>query len=332
MSIINFITDKGLWEKEVMAYPNPTFLQSWAWGETHSSLGKKIFRLKLSNGIALLIKEEARRGTYLTCPGGPLIPWHKEYLNEFKDNCLELSKQEHATFVRIRPNVIESPQNLELAKMNGFVSAPTHMHAEVTWQLDLTPSDEELLKGMRKTTRYLIRKAQNMGVEIQKSSSNSDVQTLFQLELETAKRHSFVPFPLKFLESHFEAFIKDRQIILLKGIWDKRVVSVAMIVFYAREAVYHYSGSSNQYSEVPVNYLLQWEAIKEAKARGMKIYNFWGISPTDNPKHRFAGVTTFKKGFGGFRTDYLHAHDLPISPLYYPTRIFESVRRIMRRL
>jgi len=39
------------------------------------------------------------------------------------------------------------------------------MHAnayEATWKLDITPSEEELLKGMRKTTRYLIRQVQKI--------------------------------------------------------------------------------------------------------------------------------------------------------------------------
>ena len=80
------------------------------------------------------------------------------------------------------------------------------------------------------------------------------------------------------------------------------------------------------------SYFLQWQIIKEAKNRGIKYYNFWGIAPNDNPNHRFAGVTMFKTGFGGERIDWLHAHDLPISNKYWLTYLFESGRRIFRRL
>ena len=72
--------------------------------------------------------------------------------------------------------------------------------------------------------------------------------------------------------------------------------------------------------------------IKEAKKRNLKHYNFWGIAPNDNPRHRFAGVTLFKTGFGGKRIDWLHARDLQISPFYYLTYFFETVRKILRRL
>jgi lipid II:glycine glycyltransferase (peptidoglycan interpeptide bridge formation enzyme) len=34
------------------------------------------------------------------------------------------------------------------------------MHPEITWSLILNLSEEELLKNMRKTTRYLIRQAE----------------------------------------------------------------------------------------------------------------------------------------------------------------------------
>jgi lipid II:glycine glycyltransferase (peptidoglycan interpeptide bridge formation enzyme) len=81
-----------------------------------------------------------------------------------------------------------------------------------------------------------------------------------------------------------------------------------------------------------VNYLLQWEAIKEAKKRNMQTYNFWGISPNENPNHRFSGVTKFKIGFGGSRVDYLHAHDLPISSWYWAVYLLESLRKSSRRL
>jgi len=169
-------------------------------------------------------------------------------------------------------------------------------------------------------------------VVIKKTTELKGVRLLYDLEIETATRHNFVPFKYDFLESHFKNFVKDGQLLIFEGEWNREVISSAMIVFYGKEATYHYSGSSGKFPEVPVNYLLQWEVIKEAKKRGMAIYNFWGIAPNDDPTHRFAGVTTFKKGFGGFKKDYLHAHDLPMSPLYWGVNLFENLRRKLRHL
>ena len=106
----------------------------------------------------------------------------------------------------------------------------------------------------------------------------------------------------------------------------------AVIVFYGNSAFYHHGASAE--SKIPSAYLLQWEAILEAKRRGHKFYNFWGIVPDEVAAkgHPWAGITLFKKGFGGFRTDYLHAQDLPLSWRYWPNYLLETMRRVKRGL
>ena len=332
------VNDKNIWERFVLSQSPNIFLQSWHWGEFHHLLGRKTFRLGLYKreeliGVALLIKEKAKRGDYLTCPGGPLLKnWSLENLQPLVDKMTSLGRDEGDLFLRVRPSVLETEENLNLFAKVGFRSAPMHMHAETTWQLDLGPSEEELLSGMRKTTRYCVRRAARDGVEVFQSQKVEDIAVLDRLQQEAVERHKFVPFSREFLKTQFQEFVKDNQAVIFLAEYQKQILSAAMIIFYGDMAVYHYSGTSSLQPKIFSSYLLQWEVIKEAKRRGCRIYNFWGIAPTDDPKHRFAGVTTFKKGFGGKRVDYLHARDYPLSPLYWPTFVFESLRRMRRRL
>jgi len=98
-------------------------------------------------------------------------------------------------------------------------------------------------------------------------------------------------------------------------------------------AFYHHGASQNTYPKIPTAYAVQWAAIREAKKRGIKLYNFWGIAPDENDKkHPWAGLTLFKKGFGGYRTNYLHAQDLPLSWKYWISWSIELIRRKMRNL
>jgi lipid II:glycine glycyltransferase (peptidoglycan interpeptide bridge formation enzyme) len=129
--------------------------------------------------------------------------------------------------------------------------------------------------------------------------------------------------------AELKAFLPDN-ISLFKATYQGEVLALAMILFYGREAVYHYSGSSNAHREVPASYLLQWEVIKAAKKLGFKRYNFWGYS--DNPRHRFYGPSLFKRGFGGHEEKYLPAHDIIASPIYWFDWGFETLRRIYRHL
>ena len=280
MIITKLICDKTLWEQFVLSYPGGNFLQSWNWGELQKNLGNKIFRLgffneEKLNGVGLLIKQEARRGTYLECPGGPLIYWDKlGYFEEFVKTIKKLGKEENCVFVRVRPQLLEALSVSLFFKKQGFVSSPMHLHAENTLQLNLLKTEDQLLKEMRKNTRYLIKRAVKEGVAISVSNEGADIKTLYQLQLETVGRRHFVPFKEEYFRKEFEAFSSDNQIKIYKAIYQGKVIAISLIIFYGKEAVYHYSGSSSSFRKIPASYLLQWEAIKEAKRRGCEKYNF----------------------------------------------------------
>src|SRR5687768_12445860 len=121
---------KNEWEKFLESYKKANFLQSWNWGEFHYSLGKTVKRVgffekeKLS-GVMLCVLEKAKRATYLTVPGGPLIDWGNEKLVQlFKDTILSIAKKEGAAFVRVRPQILETPENSKLFESLGFKNAP----------------------------------------------------------------------------------------------------------------------------------------------------------------------------------------------------------------
>lgn len=332
--MLNFkiITDKKIWEKFLLASDQVTFLQSWNWGMFHENLGHKIFRIGIYQqqkliGLILAIKICAKRGTYLEIPGGPILNWQKQTVIDQVFNYLKsLAKKEKAVFIRIRPNIIITP------KLN-LVKAPMHLHAENTWVLDLNKTPEQLLAGMRKNTRYSIKKAEKLGVTVIESTAQKDIDKLYQLQLAVVSRQHFTPFSYQYLLTQFQAFVKDGQIKIFKAIYQEKILAISFIIFYGDEAVYHYSGSSDELRQIPASYALQWQAILTAKQLGFKRYNFWGIASNNNPRHRFAGVTLFKIGFGGRGINYFPAHDLIVNHwLYWPTYIFEALRKKLRRL
>lgn len=333
------ITNRSIWEKFLASQSDASFLQSWNWGEFHRQLHHKILRLGFYHhkhllGISLLIHQPARRGSHLECPGGPLISnWDNQTLvRAIFAAVADCGRQLNVSFIRLRPQLPESTVARDLFHRLGCYPAPTHLHAETTWQLDLTQPEETILHHMRKSTRYLIKKAQKDGVTVTQTQDLKFIDTLYQLQLETVKRHQFVPFSQEFLTRQFAVFAADNQTQLFLAKYRGKIIAAAMIIFYGSEAVYHYSGSSQLARHIPASYALQWAAIQEAKRRGLNRYNFWGIAPDNNPHHRFAGVTLFKTGFGGHRVDYLHAHDLPLRSSYWLTWLFETLRAKYRRL
>lgn len=320
------IDDQRQWEKFLLSSEQVNFLQSWQWGKMHQSLGQAVWRYgiykeKTLIGILQLIKVKAKRATYLECPGGPIIDWNSPIVPWLFNQLKSLAKDSGASFIRIRPNIL--PQDLGLRK------APMHLHAETTWILPLEPSEETLLKNMRKTTRYLVKKAEKLGVKVSQSTDSRDIDLLYKLQQETVGRKHFVPFSRDYFLAELKSFLPDN-IRVFKASYHGRPLAIAMIIFYGAEVVYHYSGSSNLHRDIPVSYLLQWEVIKTAKKRGFARYNFWGY--TKNPKHRFYGPSLFKAGFGGREVEYLAAQDLVVSSAYWLNWLLETLRRKWRRL
>lgn len=333
------ITDKSTWEKFVLSYKDANFLQSFNFGEFHQKLGKTIRRIgfykqnKLT-GVMLCIVEKAKRATYLTIPGGPLINWDdKDQIQFFRKTAEDVAKKENCAFVRVRPQIFEDEKSSKLFENLGFKDAPMHLHAELTRQLDLNKSEEELLTDMRKTTRYEIRKAQKLGIKITLSKEVEDINAFYDLQRQTAQRQHFVEFDKKFLQEQFKVFVKDNQVALLSAYLGRKKLAQAFIIFYGEEADYHYGASTLDGRKYPGAYAVQWEAIKMAKKRGMKKYNLWGVSPEEDKNHRFYGVSVFKRGFGGKDVEYLHARDLVINPFSYKiNQAIEIARKIRRRL
>jgi len=343
------IENKDQWEEFLSQCSEKTFLQSWNWGDFNLAMQDKIWRYGIFEGertlaLALVIKISAKRGTFLFVPHGPVviegleIKDKKDILTILLTQLNEIAKEEGASFVRISP-IWEKTEGNENAFVDlGFRKSPIHMHPEVTWELNIASSEEDILARMRKTTRYLIRQAEkNQDIQIVKSENIEDLDLFWPVYMETAKRHHFVVFGKDYLKTQFESFVKDKEIVIFLGKYKGEVVSSAIFIFWQGTCFYHHSGSLSKYNKIPVSYLLQWEAIKEAKRRDCVAYNFWGIAPdikedTDVKKsnHPWAGLSLFKMGFGGNRKDYVGTQDFILSQKYWLNYIIERIRRIKR--
>lgn len=336
---ITEITDIKMWEDFLSTHPEANFLQSFYWGEFHKTLGHTIKRSGFIKdekliGVMLSVVENAKRGKYLTIPGGPIIDWRdKSLVNLFVEEIKNIAKETGCVFVRVRPQLKSDDFSKNLFKKLGFINAPMHLHAELTSQLNIDPPEETLFANMRKATRYEIKKAISLGIKIETPSDEKTIRKFYDLQLQTAKRQKFVPFSYNFLSEQFKIFLENNQAILYSAKLGNKLLAQAFIIFYGTEAAYHYGASTQEGRKYPGSYLIQWEAIKEAKKRGMKRYNFWGVSPEGDKDHRFSGLSLFKRGFGGADFEYLHAQDLIINyPRYIFNYLIEFLRKKIRRV
>jgi lipid II:glycine glycyltransferase (peptidoglycan interpeptide bridge formation enzyme) len=331
------VREKQVWEAAIAAYPEANFLQSWQWGVFQERMGKTVLRLQLQAlpkmGLATLVIEHAKRGTYAALAGGPLLDWQdSDFVSAFFEEVVLVAQRYNCSFLRFRPQELESRLAPKMLEKIGARLAPMHLTADVTLQLDLTKTEEQLLSEMRKSTRYEIKKSSKLGITTEVSCDPVQIQAFYREQLLVAQRHGFVPFSEKFLQTQFEAFVAEDQVALIHSYMQGTLLATAFVIFYNGEAVYHYGVSTGANARLPGAYATQWRAIQEARTRGCTRYNFWGIAPEGAVQHRFAGVSLFKRGFGGSEVAYLPAHDIVISPQYWVTWFFEMIRKKLRHL
>jgi lipid II:glycine glycyltransferase (peptidoglycan interpeptide bridge formation enzyme) len=226
--------------------------------------------------------------------------------------------------------VSDTPEWQEFFSLQHFRRAPMHMHTERSWILSLIPSEESLLSSMRKTTRYAIRRAQKEGVTIEESALPDDVDRFLPLYEKTVSRQGFTPFSREYLLKKFQAFATGNHARWFFSLHEGKTIAAAMILLLPHAAFYHHGASDPAHARIPAAHLLQWKVICRAKQQGCREYNFWGIAPEGEPKHPWAGISLFKKGFGGADFPYLHAQDKVLSKRYWFNWVVESMRRIKR--
>jgi lipid II:glycine glycyltransferase (peptidoglycan interpeptide bridge formation enzyme) len=185
------------------------------------------------------------------------------------------------------------------------------------------------MREMKKNHRNLIRRAIKDGVTILESDSEESLKDFYDIHMETVQRHGFIPFSFEYIKQELGSFKADNQIMIFNAKYQEKIISSAIVVFYADEAFYHHGASSSEYSKVPSSYLALWAAIQSAKRRNLSKFNFYGIVD-NNPKHPWYGLSQFKKGFGGYESNLMHCQDLPLTWKYGVTYLIEIIRKIKR--
>ncbi|MFA7314671.1 MAG: peptidoglycan bridge formation glycyltransferase FemA/FemB family protein [Candidatus Magasanikbacteria bacterium] len=332
---IKEIQNKEEWEFFLSKQKFVLMTQSTKYGEFYSSMNEKhwLFGVYDSGKLvagSLIVSVHAKRGNFLFAPYGPIINQdYENILKLFIDFLKEKAKKEHYVFVRVSPFIDDLDTNKDIYQKLGFKKSPIHALAETTWLLDLTKSEEEILANMNKNHRNLINRCLREKVKVIFSNDKKALEEFNILHDYTSKKHNFTRFSNSYVEKEFLAFQKDDEVSVLKAYLQNnpKLDSSAVVYFYGNSAAYRHGASLVQDKKIPTSYILQWSAIQEAKKRGLKYYNFWGIAPDNAPtNHPFKGITHFKKGFGGFQKNLLPCQDFVISPKYFFTWIIETIR------
>lgn len=236
-----------------------------------------------------------------------------------------VGRENNLVFIKLEPNVVKSSGLIKLVRSEGCVPG-RRLFTPTSFQIDLTPSEDELMKSFHSKTRYNIRVAQRNGVIVKEDDSDKAFQKYLDLTRETVKRQGFYAHTEKYHRLMWEILKKAGIAHLLTAIYKKQIITT-WILFGWRDFLYYpYGASTDEYKNVMANNLMMWEVIKLGKKLGLKTFDLWG-------REEGKGFTKFKEGYNPKVIEFLGTWDLVINkPIYQIYRIMESIRWFTLRL
>lgn len=292
-------------------------MQSWEWGEFRQKLGTKVLRYgifkngRLTKAFQITLHPIPFTSQYVGyLPKGPLPD--KELAEALK----EIGIKHKCGFIKVEPNILANEGLYSVYP--SFLPSPKPYFPKYNFVLDLTPSQDELLKKMHPKTRYNIRLAQKKGVKVEERTDDQAFEDYLKLYFETTKRQGYFGHSHKYHKIAWETLKQAGLARLLIGYYKNKPLSAWMLFNFKDTLYYPYGGSSTTHKEVMANNLVAWEAIRLGKKLGLKKFDMWGALPPDARKdHPWQGFHRFKQGYGGKLVEYLGTYDLVFDETIY---------------
>ena len=327
-------------------------LQSWQWGEFKLATGGwRPLRLAFRRGggvvamASVAIRKLGPLRVMYVAKGPALDYADSEVFEEVIGELERRAKRMGAVWLKIDPDVAlatglpESADDLpnvlgesvrERLSDRGWRFSAAQVQFRNTFLVDLRRSEDELLMAMSGNTRRKVRIAEKRGIAIRLAEEN-DLPILFELYRVTAERDNFLIRDMQYYRRAWQDFMRAGLAQALIAEFEGAAIAHVILFHFGRKCWYFYGASSNEERGRMPNYLLQWEAIKWAKARGYAEYDMWGAPDVFNATDSMWGVYQFKRGFRGQLTRHIGAWDyVPYPPLY---RAYNAIApRLLRRI
>jgi lipid II:glycine glycyltransferase (peptidoglycan interpeptide bridge formation enzyme) len=254
----------------------------------------------------------------------------------------------------------------ELAR-RGWVYSADQIQFRNSALIDLTATEEEMLARMKQKTRYNVRLAEKKGVVV-RVGRMEELSMLYKMYAETSVRDGFVIRDEGYYQTVWRTFMANVSKVESQTSPDVRHSSPAnlqspisnlhlpitsyqlpittpliaevnhepvaglFLFMFANRAYYVYGMSREIHREKMPTYLLQWEAMKRAKAAGCAVYDLWGAPEAFDESDSMWGVYRFKEGLGGRVVRTLGAWDYAPNKFWYKmySDILPRVLDIMR--
>jgi lipid II:glycine glycyltransferase (peptidoglycan interpeptide bridge formation enzyme) len=286
-------------------------LQTSAWAEFRRKWGNEIIETKY--GLLTLHHLPFTSYKIAIFEKGPTPT--KQMLTDLK----KIGHEKGLIFIKLEPNVPKSPKLVELIKKERAI-AGRRLFTPTTFQIDLRPGEDELMKSFMGKTRYNIRLAERCGVKVKEDNSEAAFNKYLELTAETVHRQGFFAHSRRYHRLMWKILKKADIAHLLTATYKGEIITTWILFAWKDFLYYPYGASTEKYKNVMANNLIMWEAIRFGRNSKLKTFDLWG-------REEGKGFTKFKEGYNPKVIEFLGTWDLVINkPLYWLYRIAEWIR------
>ena len=308
--------------------------QLYEWGEAKASSGWTALRYVVEDqgrivaSVSLLQKK--RFGfSILYGSRGPIVNFDDlDTLRFVLDHLKKVARDHRAIFLRISPAVKSDRTDVidELLR-SGFLLAANPVQHVRSVTLDLTTDEEILLASFHHKTRYNIRLSQKKGLEVRVCQDTKEVDLFYELLQQAVDRRGHRMQPAQFFRDVFTFIVQRGHGALYLAYLDGKMIAGVYNLFTTRKSWYMWGAFDPGFPKLYASYLLHWHAIRDAKQRGLRIYDLQGLPQVENESSPMYGIYQFKKGFNGREILWIGEFDYS-PPLLRPAyTLLTSIRR-----
>jgi len=307
------------------------FLQTPAWAGFQSALGRTVHQQSGPGWSFLAVEETNPAGKVLYSPYGPVAS-SSEAFDAALAALVELARSCGAVFVRVEPVTAGLPAGAAANELRrrGLYPAPSNPQPELSWIVDLDGDFKDVLAAMKPVNRNLYRNIHKKGVTFRNSQDPRDIRILLDFLHMTARRNGFKPQSDAYLTQVAASLMPSGAATLFIAELHGEPIAAALAYDSADTRTYAHAALDDTHRKLSAGIPLLVTLMADAKERGLKHVDLWGVAPAGQPGHKWAGFTAFKKSFGGHEISYPGAWDLPVRKVRYTA--YQVARKLRDRL
>ena len=320
------------WDQRIAANPDGgNVLQGAAFMEQKAAAGWTIRYLDV-NGRAVAVMEKPLfgLGKVWYAPKGPSAT-SRDDLDALLAELVPFARAQGVFSLKIEPELDHTVDITPLRVKYGLERTNPIQYNFATVLVDLSPSEDDILKSFTQNGRHAIRRAERDGVTVKKvEPTDENCQIMYELLAGTADDSSFAIRPPAYYREFYRRYGDDGG--LFFAYYEGEVVAGAFAMVLGQKSMYKDGASIRKRTAYGASHLLQWYVMMWAKAKGSLEHDLAGAPPIDrahDQTHPFYNIGRFKRQFNKHITEYVGTYNVPVRRWRgrFWTRFLEKVVR-----